>query len=70
MATVLADDDPAFARLKEQPNHVLGLTYAKENARFEQAMGIYPIERKKSKPSFRRINRKNRKRYGNPSSSF
>lgn len=47
MAAVLANDDPAFARLKEQPNHVLGLTYAKENARFEQAMDIYPVERKK-----------------------
>lgn len=48
MAAVLADDFPSLALLKEQPNHVLGLTYAKENARFEQAMDIYPVERKEA----------------------
>ncbi len=48
MAAVLADDFPSLALLKEQPNHVLGLTYAKENARFKQVMDIYPVKRKQA----------------------
>lgn len=49
MAAILASDYPSFAVKKEQPNHILGLAYAKENALFEQPMCIYPIKRLKSK---------------------
>jgi len=48
MAAILAQDYPEFSLTKEQPNHILGLTYAKENARFEQPMTIFPIQRLKS----------------------
>lgn len=48
MAAVLNKEYPSFSLQKEQPNHILGLTYAKENARFEHPMAIYPVKRLKS----------------------
>lgn len=48
MAAVLAQDFPEFSLTQEQPNHILGLAYAKENARYKQPMTIFPIQRLKS----------------------
>ena len=40
--TLLQDEQLDFA----SPNHILGLSYAKENARYERPMALHPIERK------------------------
>lgn len=49
IGNVLASDCPSLSLSKDQPNHILGLAYTKENTHFEQPMAIYPIQRLKSK---------------------
>lgn len=45
MAVVFSQLLPDFSLTKDQPNHVLGMTYAQENARLERPMTLLPIQR-------------------------
>ncbi|GAA3009860.1 nucleotidyltransferase [Tetragenococcus solitarius] len=45
---LLSNRYPSFTFSKDQPNHILGLTYTKENASFKQPMRIHPIQRVKA----------------------
>ncbi|WP_368251818.1 nucleotidyltransferase [Enterococcus sp. 2201sp1_2201st1_B8_2201SCRN_220225] len=46
MSLVYQELFPALHLSGEQPNHVLGLTYAKENASYSRPMKLIPIQRK------------------------
>lgn len=45
MQHVLAQLFPEWVTKTVQPNHILGLSYSRENASYEQPMTLFPIER-------------------------
>lgn len=48
MTTVLRQLYPDFSLDTSSPNHILGMSYAKENTRYEKPMKLFPIQRKQA----------------------